>query len=61
MSAKRDLLGEWLELGREVLSTHYPDAPHAALVIPQGEGRPDCVLVVTPPPRPSPTPTPPTA
>lgn len=31
--ANRDLLKEWLELGREILDHYYPGATHAALYI----------------------------
>jgi hypothetical protein len=43
-----DVLKQWLEMGREVLKRYYPDSPYAALVIPLGDGVPDCVLPVTP-------------
>lgn len=57
--AKRDLLAEWLELGRMVLEQHFPESPYATLVIPMGEDRPDTVICVTAPrPPSSPTRTP---
>jgi hypothetical protein len=43
----RDLLAEWLELGREVLERYWPKATHAVLVAEQGEGLPAVQLVVT--------------
>ena len=50
----RDLLERWLELSREVLGRYYPASSHATLVIPLGDGIPDCVLAVTPLRQPSP-------
>lgn len=47
----RDLLAEWLKLGREVLAKCFPESPYATLVIPTVEGAPDTVLCVTPLPR----------
>jgi hypothetical protein len=55
----RDLLAEWLKLGREVLKRYYPASPLATLVIPMGEGLPDTILCVTPLQQTSQTPTPP--
>lgn len=50
----RDLLAEWLKLGREVLEKYYPGTPYATLVIPTAEGLPDTVLCVTVRPLPLP-------
>lgn len=48
MEAQRDLLAEWMELGREVLRRHYPEAVHAVFVIEIGPGIPATQLVITP-------------
>lgn len=43
----RDLLAEWLSLGREVLKRYWPEAPYAVLVAELGAGRPAVQLVVS--------------
>ncbi len=45
---KRDLLAEWLKLGREVLERYYPGAKYAVLVAELGDGLPAARLVVIP-------------
>ena len=50
---ERDLLAEWMKLGREVLDRNYPGARYAVFVIEMGEGIPATRLVVTPSSSPS--------
>lgn len=45
---ERDLLGEWLAMGKELLKQHYPDAKYLALTGDLGPGVPPVQLVVTP-------------
>lgn len=45
----RDLLAEWLSLGREVLARYYPTTTSAVMVAEQGEGLPAVQLIVIPP------------
>lgn len=48
MEENRDLIAEWLKLGREVLEKHFPQSPHAVYVIELADGSPAVQLVVTP-------------
>ena len=45
---ERDLLQEWIEMGREVVARYWPDAGHVVLVADRGPGQPAVQLVVTP-------------
>ncbi len=43
----RDILKEWMALSREMLSSLYPEADSATLVVPLGDGIPHAVLPFT--------------
>lgn len=49
-TAQRDVLAEWLALGREVLARYYPDAEYGSMVIKLKDGVPNVILPITHPP-----------
>lgn len=45
---QRDLLAEWLELGREVLRRYWPEAKYGLLLVHLGPDLPDATFPVIP-------------
>lgn len=51
MSEDKDVLAEWMRLGREILSRYYPEAKYGLLLIHTEPDIPDVQLPVTQSPR----------